>query len=220
MNSEQKQTAPIDGEAMTPNEILAQGWRLTRAILALRGLEVPDIIEFQIDGAMHIRATRVAPVKELAKAITALDEAIQRPSSREHLQVEPLSKQRDALVELLKRASTGGCPRTPQEREELERWLTIRKGEALKIDPQTAEVDWSYAQTLDPYDVLDEWELPEEFHQVGREYFARAPGSDIWVEFGDLSHEIRDKLWQRHRRNLAFPAGLEGLLDMGVLDKP
>ena len=27
-----------------------------------------------------------------------------------------------------------------------------------------------YAQTLDPYGVLDEWELPEEFDHVGREY--------------------------------------------------
>ena len=35
-----------------------------------------------------------------------------------------------------------------------------------------------YAQTLDPYGVMDEWELPEEFDQIGREHFARAPGSD------------------------------------------
>jgi hypothetical protein len=105
--------------------------------------------------------------------------------------------------------------RTPQEAAELERWLAIRKEEALKIDPETAEVDWSYSQTLDPYGVLDEWELPEEFHQVGREYFARVPGSDIWVAFEDLPDETREKLWSRQSRKLAFPAGLEGLPGIG-----
>jgi hypothetical protein len=64
---------------------------------------------------------------------------------------------------------------------------------------------------LDPYGVLDEWELLEEFHQVERARFARAPGSDIWVEFGDLPRETRQKLWNRHRSKLAFPAGLEDL---------
>ena len=55
---------------------------------------------------------------------------------------------------------------------EIEEWLAIRKAEALKIDPDTAEVDWEYGQTLDPYGVYPE--LPEEYQQVGREYFARA----------------------------------------------
>jgi hypothetical protein len=129
-------------------------------------------------------------------------------------------------VELQKRASQGGAPasttviealfpdvpvkkKTAAEKAEIERWLAIRKEEALKMDPNTAEVDWSYAKTLDPYGVLDEWELPEEFHQVGREYFARAPGSDVWVQFGDLPRETRDKLWEKHSRKLAFPAGLD-----------
>ena len=35
----------------------------------------------------------------------------------------------------------------------VEEWLAIRKEEGLKIDPDTAEVDWVYAQTLDPYGV-------------------------------------------------------------------
>src|SRR6516162_6605982 len=30
----------------------------------------------------------------------------------------------------------------------VEQWLTIRKEAALNIDPNTAEVDWSYAQHL------------------------------------------------------------------------
>ena len=57
----------------------------------------------------------------------------------------------------------------------------------LKIDPDTAEVDWEYGQTLDPYGVCPD--LPEEYQQVGREYFARAPGSEVWVHFGDLPKE-------------------------------
>ena len=34
-----------------------------------------------------------------------------------------------------------------------EQWLAVRKEAALQIDPETAEVDWIYAQTLDPYGV-------------------------------------------------------------------
>lgn len=88
-------------------------------------------------------------------------------------------------------------------------WLAIRKEAGLKIDPETAEVEWIYAHTLDPYGVYPE--LPEECQQVGREYFARSPGSDVWVDFGDLPEATRDALWKKHRRKLAFPAGLEAL---------
>ena len=59
----------------------------------------------------------------------------------------------------------------------VDQWLAIRKEEALKIDPSTAEVDWTYALTLDPYGVYPD--LPEECQQVGREYFARRPGSEV-----------------------------------------
>jgi hypothetical protein len=89
---------------------------------------------------------------------------------------------------------------------ELEQWLAVRKDIGLKIDPKTAEVDWTYAQTLDPYGVGPE--LPEEYQQVGREYFARSPGGDVWVWFGDLPQATRDALWQKHKRKLAFPAEL------------
>jgi hypothetical protein len=66
----------------------------------------------------------------------------------------------------------------------VEQWLRIRKEEGLLIEPATAEVTWVYAQTLDPYGVHSP--LPEEYQQVGREYFARSPGENIWVWFGDL----------------------------------
>ena len=89
-------------------------------------------------------------------------------------------------------------------------WLAIRKEAGLNIDPETAEVEWIYAQTLDPYGVYPE--LPEECQQVGREYFARSPGSDVWVNFHDLPEATRDALWKKHGSKLAFPAGLEALL--------
>jgi hypothetical protein len=86
------------------------------------------------------------------------------------------------------------------------RGTASRKEAGLKIDPETAEVEWTYAQTLDPYGVYPE--LPEEYWQVGREYFARFPGSDVWVWFGDLPDAIRSALWEKHKSKLAFPAGL------------
>jgi hypothetical protein len=87
-----------------------------------------------------------------------------------------------------------------------EEWLAIRKEEGLKIDPDTAEVTWHYAQTFDPYGV--DPDLPEELQQIGREYFARSPGSDVWVHFGDLPDEVREALWQRDESKLAYPPGL------------
>ena len=35
----------------------------------------------------------------------------------------------------------------------LEQWLEIRKEAGLRIDPETAEVTWSFELTLDPADV-------------------------------------------------------------------
>ena len=56
---------------------------------------------------------------------------------------------------------------------EVEEWLAIRKEAGLHINPETAEVDWTYELTLDPYGV--EPEIPEEYQQIGRAYFARSP---------------------------------------------
>lgn len=71
--------------------------------------------------------------------------------------------------------------KTPNEKAETEQWLAIRKEAGLKIDPETAEVDWGYQQTLDPYDV------------------ARSPGSDIWVHFTDLPDAVGERIWARLR---------------------
>ena len=91
--------------------------------------------------------------------------------------------------------------------EERKVWLAIRKEAGLKIDPETAEVEWTYACTMDPYGI--DPELPEEYRDVGRQYFARAPGSDVWVSFYDLPEATRDALWEKHKSKLAFPAGFE-----------
>jgi hypothetical protein len=93
--------------------------------------------------------------------------------------------------------------------EEREAWLAIRKEAGLKIDPETAEVEWAYALTLDPYGVYPD--LPPEYQQVGREYFARSPGSDVWVDFGDLPEAARDALWKKHRSKLRFRQDLKAL---------
>ena len=95
------------------------------------------------------------------------------------------------------------------ESDEIQKYLDDRKREALTIDPNTAEVTWSYEETLDQYGVHD---LPPELRQVGREYFARHPGNEIWVWFGDLPYVVSRKLLELHERKLAFPAGLEELL--------
>ena len=82
----------------------------------------------------------------------------------------------------------------------------IRRQARLTIDPETAEVEWSYELTFDPYGL--EKDLPAELQGVGREYFGRSPGSDIWVWFGDLPKQTQDALWAKHWSKLAFPAGL------------
>jgi hypothetical protein len=75
-----------------------------------------------------------------------------------------------------------------------EQWLAIRKAEALLIDPATAEVTWDWVRIMDPYGVRD---LPSEMQCVGRVYFARRPGSTIWVSFYDLPDETRAALWDK-----------------------
>ena len=82
----------------------------------------------------------------------------------------------------------------------VEQWLQIRKEEALRVDAETAEVTWWYAQVVDPYGIR---QLSEEEDCVGRQYFARSQGSDIWVSFHDLPDETREKLW-KHPADMGF----------------
>jgi hypothetical protein len=101
-------------------------------------------------------------------------------------------------------------PLTSGEREmTVEEWLAIRKDAGLKIDPATAEVDWAYEYTLDPYGVYGD--LPSEYRQIGREHFARSPGSDVWVWFGDLPEKTREALWERHESKLVITVSESGV---------
>src|SRR5436305_82391 len=71
------------------------------------------------------------------------------------------------------------------------------------IDPETAEVTWAYSDVFDPYAMgITLAGL------IGRESFARSPDGDTWVWFGDLPKGLRDALWERHKDELQFPAGL------------
>jgi hypothetical protein len=98
---------------------------------------------------------------------------------------------------------------------EYRRRMEERRTAGLLIDPTTAEIDWNYAQTLDCYgDGLPL--LPQE-EQVGREYFACAPDSDIWVSVGDLPETTRDAIWKRFENTKAHSCEL-ALTGMGNFD--
>jgi len=77
--------------------------------------------------------------------------------------------------------------------EEREVWLASRKEAGLKIDPETAEVFFVWRPVDDPYGV---YPFPEH-GCIGRAYFARSPGSDVWVEFGDLPAAVFWRLEER-----------------------
>jgi hypothetical protein len=82
--------------------------------------------------------------------------------------------------------------------KKLVKWLAARK-EAT----ETAEVAGNYGQILDPYGV--DPHLPAECQQGGWDHFARAPGSNVWVWFGDLPAATRAILGAKdsgHRRQL------------------
>ena len=76
--------------------------------------------------------------------------------------------------------------------------LFATRAAGQKIDPDTAQVHWEWGETFDPYRLGG---LPDELHQIERLYFARAPGTDLWIEFGDLPEATRKTLWERVRRD-------------------
>ena len=81
-----------------------------------------------------------------------------------------------------------------------------RRKIGLTIDPARAETTFWWADVFDPY-----WLRPRKYHGrcVGREEFARNPGTEEWVNFADLPEKTRDELWQRDGRKLTFPYGLD-----------
>jgi hypothetical protein len=58
---------------------------------------------------------------------------------------------------------------------------------------ENAGVHWRFRQIADGVHP----DLPPECDWVGRLYFARSPGSRVWVEFGDLPDTTRQALWMR-----------------------
>jgi hypothetical protein len=83
-------------------------------------------------------------------------------------------------------------------------WLAIRKEAALNIDPETAEVCWEYGLLADPYGLSVDIEDPFVEEVIGdtpdtirRNFFARSPGSDVWVWVGDLPEATHARLFQR-----------------------
>jgi hypothetical protein len=74
-------------------------------------------------------------------------------------------------------------------------WRALLKIAGSQIDPETAEVCWHHGQVVDPYGVYVD--LPAECDCVGRLFFARNPGSEVWIEFGDLPDATRTALRNR-----------------------
>jgi hypothetical protein len=76
-------------------------------------------------------------------------------------------------------------------------WHALLEIAGRQMDPENVEVHWRFGQVVDPYGVYPD--LPPECDCVGRCYFARAPGSLVWIEFGDLPQATREALWMRAR---------------------
>jgi hypothetical protein len=82
------------------------------------------------------------------------------------------------------------------ERNKISLWLEGRKEAGRRIDPNSADVEFTFrwAQVLDPYGVLN---LTPKERCVGRSYFACSPDSEGWVSFDDLPDKTREELWRR-----------------------
>jgi hypothetical protein len=72
----------------------------------------------------------------------------------------------------------------------------LRRAVGQLIDPETAEVNWWHVEMLDPYG--DYAELPPHFQCTGRAHFARAPGTDVWIESADLPEATHKRLCEIH----------------------
>jgi hypothetical protein len=86
------------------------------------------------------------------------------------------------------------------ENMSVDQWLAIRREAALQVDPETAEVMWKYANVADPCGVY-----PEGEECIGRVYFARPAGSDVWVDFNDLPDATVKALREKQEFRRAFP---------------
>jgi hypothetical protein len=76
-------------------------------------------------------------------------------------------------------------------------WRALLKIAGRQIEPENAEIHWRFGQVVDPYGLYPD--VPAECDCMGRCYFARAPGSRVWIEFADLPAAIRRALLMRVR---------------------
>jgi hypothetical protein len=77
----------------------------------------------------------------------------------------------------------------------------LARKNAGAVDPETAEVCCFYEEEDDPYGVIRmNWAMSPR-GEVPL-YYARVPGSDIWVWFGDLPEPVRAALWEKHKEKL------------------
>jgi hypothetical protein len=76
-------------------------------------------------------------------------------------------------------------------------WHALLEIAGRQIDPETAEVCSMHRQVIDPYGFYPDRSV--EHDCIGRLDFARAPGSLVWIEFGDLPQATREALWMRER---------------------
>jgi hypothetical protein len=72
---------------------------------------------------------------------------------------------------------------------------------------------WWYCEMEDPYNIIPASYVDPEFFQrylqmIGREYFARRPGSKIWVWIGDLPRRTANALSKSGKLATAMEAGL------------
>src|SRR5262245_13017364 len=81
-----------------------------------------------------------------------------------------------------------------QKKEQYHQRRAVIAEAALKIDPGTAEVSWHQGWYFDPYNFFnDDKEWQDLFEWT---YWARSPGSEVWVEFYDLLKVTRAALQQ------------------------
>jgi hypothetical protein len=84
----------------------------------------------------------------------------------------------------------------------VEEWLAIRREAALQIDPETAQVMWTYADVSNPYGIYPR--CPE-MECIGRVWFARPSGSDVWVCFYDLPDATVKALMEKQEQRRTSP---------------
>ena len=197
-----------------PHEVKHRIRLLLKALPNKSDAELAELARADEAAVAVLRAEAAAAEQEIQDWLAEEEEAI--PHEVEHrirLLLKALPNKSNAELAELAMVDEAAVAKLRAEaaaaEQAIQEWLAIRKEAGRHIDPETAEVLWHYVQVMDPYGV--DPDLPDEYHCVGRGYFARSPGSDVWVDFGDLPVSIRDALWEKHKSQLAFAAGLEDL---------